>query len=189
MQSINHSINLKVKKRIKDIKGFYTHLFSTFLIIPFLIFINLKTVPQFHWFWFAIIAWCIGLTIHWINVYGLSNNNFKEKWKQNQLKELVGLNNQNETQYIQEQYFLIAKKQTKEIKGFYIHFFITLISSAIIIFINLQFMPSFHFFWFAVGGMFIAIFLHWFGVFGFDVFGMGKSWEENKIKELINKYK
>ncbi|MEE9407295.1 MAG: 2TM domain-containing protein [Polaribacter sp.] len=188
MQNINHSINLKVKKRIKDLKGFYTHLFSTFLIIPFIIFINLKTVPQFHWFWYAIIAWCIGLFIHWLNVFGFSKNNFKNTWEERKMKESIDIKNQNEGKYIQEQYFLKAKKQAKEMKGFYIHLFITLFSSAIIIFINLQFVPGFHFFWFAIGGMFIAVFLHWLGVFGFGFLSLGKKWEERKMKELIKNY-
>lgn len=191
---INHQLKLKAAKRVKDIKGFYTHIISSFIILPFLIFINFQTVPQFQWFWYAIVAWCIGLLIHWINVFGLSNKNYKKDWEARKIKEIVGDDykqefNFEEENYIQEQYFLKAKKHAKEIKGFYIHLFINLFSMAIIVFVNLKFVPGFHFFWFAFAGMFIALFFHWLGVFGFDLLGLGKHWEERKMKELINNYK
>ena len=54
---------LKAQKRVKKIKGFYTHLAVTPFLIPFIIFINLKLVPQFHWFWIYIAAWSLGLFI------------------------------------------------------------------------------------------------------------------------------
>ncbi|MFK8061396.1 MAG: 2TM domain-containing protein [Polaribacter sp.] len=189
---IDHQLNLNVQKKIKDIKGYYTHLISSFLILPFLIFINLKTVPQFQWFWYAIIAWCLGLFIHWLNVFGFSKKNFKKTWEERKIKASINIgenssNNLKEPTYIQEQYFLKARKRAKEIKGFYIHLFVEIISLVIIIFINLKFVPEFHFFWFALGGISIALFFHWLGVFGFDFLGLGKNWEERKIKEFINK--
>lgn len=185
---IDHQLNLKVQKRIKDLKGFYTHLISTFLILPFIIYINLKTVPQFHWFWFAIAAWFLGLFIHFLNVFFLSESNAKENWSQKKLNNIIE-NNTQKTNYINEQYYLKAKKNAKEMKGFYIHFFITIISLVIVIVINLKFVPGFHFFWFVLVGMFLAVFLHWLGVFGFNYLGLGKKWEERKIKELVEFYK
>mgnify|MGYP000374426614 CR=1 FL=1 len=187
---MNYQLNLKAEKRVKNIKGFYTHVIATFIILPFIIFINLQTVPQFHWFWYAIIAWFIGLSIHWINVFGFSKNNFIKDWEQKQMKEILGTdhieeNNVEESVFMQEQYYLKAKKQAKEIKGFYIHLFINVFSIAIIFFVNLKFVPGFHFFWFPLGGMFIALFFHWLGVFGFDTLGFGKDWEDRKIKEII----
>lgn len=62
-------------------------------------------------------------------------------------------------------------------------------SLAIIIWVNLKFVSNFHFFWFVLLGMFIAMFFHWLGVFGFDFLGLGKKWEQRKIKELIKNYK
>ena len=186
----NHQINLKVMQRIKDLKGFYTHAIATLIILPFLIFINLELVPQFHWFWYAILAWFIGLTIHFVNVFIISKNSFKRDWQLRKTAKLIGDNiNLESEKYIQEQYFLKAKKQTKEIKGFYIHLFVNMFSLAIIIWVNLKFVSNFHFFWFVLVGMFIAMFFHWLGVFGFDFLGLGKKWEQRKIKELIKNYK
>ena len=191
MQSnyINHQLNLKAQQRVKDIKGFYTHFIASFLILPFLIFINLQTVPQFQWFWYAIAAWCIGLAIHWINVFAFSKMSFKSEWKEHKINEIVNgntTNNIEDSNYIQEQYYLKAKKQAEEIKGFYIHGLVYILSFPIVLFVNLKFVPGFHFFWFALGGMVIAIFFHWLGVFGFQYLGLGKKWEERKIKEFMN---
>lgn len=187
---MSYQLNLKAEKRVKDIKGFYTHVIATFIILPFLVFINLKTVPQFQWFWYAIIAWFIGLFIHWINVFGLSKNNFKKDWEQKKMKEILGTdyieqNNAKESVFFQEDYYMKAKKQAKEIKGFYIHLIVNLFSLAIIVFVNLKFVPEFYFFWFVLGGMFIALFFHWLGVFGFNILGFGRDWEEKKIKKII----
>ncbi|QMU63991.1 MAG: histidine kinase [Flavobacteriaceae bacterium] len=92
-----------------------------------------------------------------------------------------------EKNYIQEEQYLKAKKKVKEIKGFYIHLFITLFTIPLIIWVNLEFSPGFHWFWYATIGMSVGIFFHWLGVFGFDKIGLGKNWEEKKIKELMEK--
>lgn len=189
---IKHHINLIAEQRIKDIKGFYTHVFSTFLILPFLIFINLKTVPHFEWYWYAIVAWCLGLVIHWINVFPFSNLELKKTWKERKIKEIIGDESSNNTleedQYLQEKYYLKAKKQAQEIKGFYIHLFVYIFSFPLIVYVNYTFVPSFQFFWFALGGMLIALFFHWLGVFGFDLLGLGEKWEQKKTQEIIKKY-
>ena len=61
---------LKAQKRIKEIKGFYTHMVVTVMIIPFLIFINLQFSPFFHWFWFPLFGLGFSLVIHWLTVFG-----------------------------------------------------------------------------------------------------------------------
>lgn len=191
-QYINHHLKLIAEKRIKDIKGFYTHFIASFLILPFLIFINLKTVPQFEWYWYAILAWVIGLVIHWVNVFAFSKMGLKEEWKDRKIKQIVddigSSNNDEKEDYIQEKYYLKAKKQAEEIKGFYVHLIVNVFSFPIILFVNLKFVPGFHFFWFALGGMLIALFFHWLGVFGFDLLGLGKQWEERKTQEILKKY-
>lgn len=48
---------LKAQKRVKEIKGFYTHLAVYCFVTPVIIFVNLKFVPQFHWFWFSVLGW------------------------------------------------------------------------------------------------------------------------------------
>ena len=43
---------IRAKKKVDNLKGFYSNLLSYCLVIPFLIFINLMTVPEHHWFWY-----------------------------------------------------------------------------------------------------------------------------------------
>ncbi len=98
-----------------------------------------------------------------------------------------------ERNYIEEQEFVKAKKKVKQIKDFYVHIIVMVFSLPIIITVNLMFVPSFRFFWFAVLGMLFSVAMHWIQVFGFSKLGVGKDWEERKIKEMMeearnNKY-
>lgn len=86
----------------------------------------------------------------------------------------------------EEYRFIKAKEKVKKIKGFYAHLAVTIFIIPVIIFINLKFVPEFHWFWFAIGGILFSIVMHWFTVFGFDKLGFGKDWEEQKIKEFMN---
>ncbi len=91
-----------------------------------------------------------------------------------------------EADYTKEQRYIKAQKKIKDIKGFYVHLFVTILVIPFLIFINLRFVPDFHWFWFPIFGMSFGLFFHWLGVFGFAKFGLGKDWEEKKIKELMN---
>ncbi|PWG05023.1 histidine kinase [Polaribacter aquimarinus] len=118
---------------------------------------------------------------------------FKSEWKERKINEIVNSSALNEDivdeDYLQEKYYLKAKKKAEEIKGFYVHLIVTIFSFPIILFVNLKFVPGFHFFWFALGGMIIGLFFHWLGVFGFEFLGLGKKWEERKTAEILKKYK
>ena len=83
-----------------------------------------------------------------------------------------------EANYKEEQKYFKAKKRVNDIKGFYVHLFIYLITIPIIITVNLMFVPSFHWFWFSVLGWGMGLFFHWLSVFGFQKLGLGKDWEE-----------
>ncbi|WP_299048531.1 2TM domain-containing protein [uncultured Polaribacter sp.] len=84
---------------------------------------------------------------------------------------------------------LIAKKQIKDIRGFYTHVIASFLILPFIIYINLKIVPQFHFFWLAFGGMFIGLFFHWLEVFGFEFLGLGKYWENKKIEEILKNYR
>jgi len=85
-----------------------------------------------------------------------------------------------------ERYFR-AEKRVKEIKGFYIHLIVYCLIISAIIFINLRYTPQFHLFWFSALGWGLGLFFHWLGIFGFQLIGLGKDWEDRKIKEFMNK--
>lgn len=99
--------------------------------------------------------------------------------------------------FLQEQNYIKAQKRVKEIKGFYIHLIVYIVVnimiSGVIVYGLMKSGDSFGealtnfgtystvLFW----G--IGMFFHWLGVFGFKSLGLGKDWEERKIKELMDK--
>ncbi len=192
MRTINRNSEqfVRAQKRVKDMVGFYTHLISTVLIVPFVIFINLNLVPQFEWFWFFIGAWILGLTLHWVNVFGLSKLSFHKDWEERKIKEFMGSDSKDyeeemEQDHSEELRYVEVKKRIEEIKGFYWHLAVSIFAIPMIIWVNFKFVPEFTFFWYAVGGMVIGLFFHWLGIFGLKQIGLGKDWEERKIKELL----
>ena len=74
----------KAKKRVEEIKGFYSNLLSYIVVIPFLIFINYWTYWEFQWFWFPIIGWGMGLIFHAFGVFG-----YGKTWEERKIKEIM----------------------------------------------------------------------------------------------------
>ena len=71
-------------KRVKEIKGFYGNLISYCLVIPFLIFVNLRNSPEYYWFWWPMLGWGIGVVSHGFQVFGIGKN-----WEDRKIKELM----------------------------------------------------------------------------------------------------
>jgi uncharacterized membrane protein len=88
--------------------------------------------------------------------------------------------------FIHKERYFKAQKRVKAIKGFYTHLTIYCIVITIIIYINLTYEPHFHWFWFSALGWGTGLFFHWLGIFGFNLLGLGKNWEDKKIKEYMN---
>ena len=74
----------KARQRVKEIKEFYGNLVSYCVVIPFLIFINYSTYWGFQWFWFPMLGWGLGLTIHGFSVFG-----YGAAWEERKIKELM----------------------------------------------------------------------------------------------------
>ena len=75
-----------------------------------------------------------------------------------------------------------AKKRVEEIKGFYFHHISYIIVNAVLVVINLLMSPEYLWFIWPIIGWGVALLIHAFTVFG-NV--MGKSWEERKIKDIM----
>tara|TARA_R110000850_G_scaffold277086_1_gene422280 strand:- start:5233 stop:6573 length:1341 start_codon:yes stop_codon:yes gene_type:complete len=75
---------LKAHRRVKEIKEFYSNLISYCIVIPFLIGINYYTYWDFHWFWFPLFGWGLGLAIHGFTVFG-----YGASWEENKIKEIM----------------------------------------------------------------------------------------------------
>ncbi|WP_298518377.1 2TM domain-containing protein [uncultured Kordia sp.] len=79
---------IQARKHVEKLKEFYYNLLSYCLVIPFLIFINLRFSPQFHWFWFPIFGWGIGLAFHAMSVY-LEGGRFGRNWEERKIREFM----------------------------------------------------------------------------------------------------
>lgn len=81
---------MKAKERVEKLKGFYGNLISYCCVIPFLIFINLRT-GGFQWFWFPMLGWGMGLTFHALETFG-----YGKSWEEKKIQEILNKeNNQN----------------------------------------------------------------------------------------------
>lgn len=78
----------RAKKKVENIKGFYANLLTYVIVITFLIGVNLKFSPEFHWFWFPIIGWGIGIIFHAFGIFGLDFIYGKE-WEDRKIKGYV----------------------------------------------------------------------------------------------------
>jgi two-component system LytT family sensor kinase len=74
----------RAKKRVKEIKGFYGNLISYCTIIPFLIFVNLYTQNKYHWFWWPLLGWGIGVASHAFQVFGIGLS-----WQEKKIQEIM----------------------------------------------------------------------------------------------------
>ncbi|CAM1347021.1 2TM domain-containing protein [Tenacibaculum insulae] len=86
--NIENSKYVRAVERVEKLKEFYQNLASYCIVIPFLIFINLRFSPQFHWFWFPIFGWGVGLAFHFLEV-----NNYNiflgKNWEERKIKEMM----------------------------------------------------------------------------------------------------
>ncbi len=72
------------KQKVENLKEFYGSLISYCVIIPFLIFINLRYSPNFQWFWFPMFGWGFGLVMKALRVYGYGKN-----WEERKIQEFM----------------------------------------------------------------------------------------------------
>jgi two-component system LytT family sensor kinase len=79
---------VRALEKVEKLKEFYQNLASYCIVIPFLIFINLRFSPGFHWFWFPIFGWGMGLAFHFLEV-----NNYNiflgKNWEDRKIKEIM----------------------------------------------------------------------------------------------------
>ncbi|MFZ4931736.1 2TM domain-containing protein [Chryseobacterium sp. Mn2064] len=78
----------KARKRMKEIKSFYSNLISYCIIIPFLIFINLYTSRGYHWFWYPALGWGVGLAFRAFKIFGIG-----ESWQEKKIREIMNQQN------------------------------------------------------------------------------------------------
>lgn len=86
--------------------------------------------------------------------------------------------------YNEDTAFFRAKERVEKLKGFYGNLTSYCIVIPILIIINLNSAKNFQWFWFPMLGWGMGLTFH-----AFETFGYGKTWEERKIQEILNKEK
>jgi two-component system, LytTR family, sensor kinase len=80
---------IRARRKVEDIKEFYTSLLSYVIIMPFLFFIWYKFTPNtIQWFWFPIFGWGIGLLFHGFKAFG-TNPFLGNNWEERKIRELM----------------------------------------------------------------------------------------------------
>ena len=79
---------VRAKERVEKLKGFYGNLISYCCVIPLLIFINLRT-SDFQWFWFPMLGWGFGLTMHAAETFG-----YGKSWEEKKIREILDKENE-----------------------------------------------------------------------------------------------
>jgi len=125
-----------------------------------------------------------------INRYGIISNR-KVLIEQNEKVFTVKIpiltkqiNSMETANYNQDTAFFRAKERVEKLKGFYGNLTSYCIVIPILIIINLNSPQNFQWFWFPMLGWGMGLTFH-----AFETFGYGKTWEEKKIQEILNKEK
>jgi hypothetical protein len=78
----------KAKKRVEEIKGFYTHLAVYVCVNAVLVLINLVTNPESLWFYWPLMGWGIGVFFHAMSVFVFSRFPGRQ-WEDRKIKEIM----------------------------------------------------------------------------------------------------
>lgn len=78
----------RAKKRVDELKGFYSHLAIFILINVILILINLFTSPGIWWFYWVTIFWGIGLIFHAASAFGRGRF-FSRDWEEKKIQQYI----------------------------------------------------------------------------------------------------
>ncbi|NEX14928.1 MAG: hypothetical protein C1941_09595 [Prosthecochloris sp.] len=84
----NQELYEKAKKKVDARLGFSIHLIVYILVNAFLIFINMRTSPEYSWFIWPLIGWGIGLLFHGLGVFVFTGEPaYKERMIEKEMKK------------------------------------------------------------------------------------------------------
>lgn len=87
-KSFENSNYVKAVKRVEKLKIFYKKLVVYVIMIPVLVFINLRFSSGFHWFWFPLLGWGTGLFFKGLDAYGYDFL-LVRKWEEKKIKKIM----------------------------------------------------------------------------------------------------
>ena len=78
----------RARRKVKELKGFYSNLFTYLVVNIVMIIINLVTSPNRLWFYWVSVFWGIGLIFHAYSVFG-KNKMLGDEWEEKKVKEYM----------------------------------------------------------------------------------------------------
>lgn len=78
----------RARKRVEEIRSFYSHLFVYLAVNAGLFLLNIITSPKHLWFYWPLIGWGIGLAIHGLSVFGTDRLLGKD-WEEKKIREII----------------------------------------------------------------------------------------------------
>ncbi len=92
MENLNREDRyFRAKERVKALKDFYASLLAYCIVIPFLIWLNLRTT-SFPWAVFPALGWGVGLICQALEVYG-RNPLWGKRWEERKIREFMNQEN------------------------------------------------------------------------------------------------
>lgn len=79
---------LEAKKKVQNLKGFYTHLLVYILVNAGLVVLNLLTYKGNIWFFWPLLGWGIGLASHAFSIFG-QNKLFGKDWEERKIAKYM----------------------------------------------------------------------------------------------------
>ena len=79
----------KARKRVQELKGFYSNLITYIAINVFLMIINLVTSPGKLWFFWVSIFWGVAVVIHAVKIFVLKGKFLGAEWEEKKIREMM----------------------------------------------------------------------------------------------------
>ena len=79
----------KARKRVQELKGFYSNLITYIVINVGLMIINLVTSPGSLWFYWVSIFWGIAVVIHAVKIFILKGKFLGAEWEERKIREMM----------------------------------------------------------------------------------------------------
>lgn len=86
------------KKKVENIKGFYSNLTSFIGVNIVLIFINLYTTPHHLWFYWPLLWWGVGVLFHGLKVFEVFPV-LGKGWEERKIRELMDKEKENQSKW------------------------------------------------------------------------------------------
>ena len=85
---MKEDIYQEAKKQVKKKKGFYVHMAVYLSVGLFFLLMNVATFDGEWWFFFPMLPWGIGLSIHYLTVFGLPGTDILTKeWEKKEMEK------------------------------------------------------------------------------------------------------